>query len=116
MRLSELLRAQVIDAAGRDLGPLRDVRLERDDAGSQDAPAYRVVGIVVGNGPLARLAHSWGYAEGRATGPWLLRALTSRAAEQAAFIPAADVVDWGPATVVVSNAPARGSLREGRER
>lgn len=116
MRLSELLRAQVIDAGGRDLGPLRDVRLERDGPGPQDTRGYRVAGIVVGDGPFARLAHSWGYAEGRATGPWLLRALTSRAAEQAAFIPAADVVDWGPARVVVSDAPARASLREGRER
>ena len=88
MRLSELFDATVVDRAGRSLGPVRDVRLAQS--------GLQVVGVVVGGGPFARAAHAWGYAEGRAQGPWLITALTRPAVRQARFVPAERVVDWGP--------------------
>jgi sporulation protein YlmC with PRC-barrel domain len=94
MRASELLASQVRDEAGTRLGPVRDVRVSRRD--------LRVVGIVVGDGPFAGMAHGWGFAEGRAQGPWVLRALTRRATARARFIPADAVVDWGPGEIVVT--------------
>jgi sporulation protein YlmC with PRC-barrel domain len=88
MRLSELLSATVIDSMGRSLGPVRDVRLAEDD--------LEIVGLVVGGGRFAAVAHAWGYAEGRARGPWLLAAVTRRAIRLARFIPSERVVDWDP--------------------
>jgi len=86
--------ALVADDRGRDLGPVRDIRLARED--------LRVVGLVVGGGPLAGPAHAWGYTEGRAQGPWLLRALTAPARRQARFIPAERVSAWGPGVVTIT--------------
>ena len=94
MRASELLASRVVDDRGRDLGPVRDVRLARDH--------LRVAGLVVGGGPFAAPAHAWGYTEGRARGPWLLRALSAPARRHGRFIPAARVIDWGPGVVTVS--------------
>ncbi len=94
MRASELLGSEVRDEAGRRLGPVRDIRVSRR--------GFRVVGLVVGGGPLAGIAHGWGYAEGRAQGPWLFEALTRGATRQARFIPAERVLDWGPGEVVVA--------------
>ena len=91
MRLSELLASRVVDEQGRDLGPVRDVRVS--------PRAYRVTGIVIGHGRFAGLAHAWGYAEGRAQGPWLFRVLTRDAARRATFVPADRIVDWGPGTI-----------------
>ncbi len=91
MRASELLASEVVDASGRRLGPVRDIRVERD--------GFRVVGLVIGGGPFARVAHGWGYAEGRAHGPALVSSLTRRATRSARFIPSDRVVDWGPGTV-----------------
>lgn len=90
MRASELLATGVVDADGRELGPVRDVRLARRNG------AFVVVGLVVGGGRGSRVAHSWGYAEGRAQGPLLLRALTRGAARNARFVPAERVVEWSP--------------------
>lgn len=97
MRASELLAGTVLDEAGRSLGPVRDVRL--------DAETYEVVGLVIGGGRLARMAHAWGYAEGRAVGPWPFRRLTQRASRRARLIPAEKVVEWGPRIVRI-----RGSM------
>ncbi len=94
MRASELLASEVVDATGRRLGPVRDVLVHRDGFG--------VVGLVVGDGPFAGIAHAWGYAEGRAQGPWLLRSLTRRATRNARFIPVEAVADWGPGVIAIS--------------
>ncbi len=94
MRASELLASAVVDASGRQLGPVRDIRVARE--------SFRVVGLVIGGGPFAGIAHGWGYAEGRAHGPWLLRALTRRATRQARFVSADRVLDWGPGEVKIS--------------
>jgi sporulation protein YlmC with PRC-barrel domain len=96
MRASELLASQVYDASGRPLGPVRDIRVSRS--------GFRVVGLVVGGGPFASVAHGWGYAQGRADGPRVLRALTRRATRQARFIPAERVADWGPGKLEIEGA------------
>ncbi|HEY6746731.1 MAG TPA: hypothetical protein VI357_13555 [Mycobacteriales bacterium] len=46
--------------------------------------------------------HAWGFAEARATGPWLLRAATARSARRARFIPAEHVRDWGPGSITLT--------------
>lgn len=56
-----------------------------------------MVGVVFGDG---RLVHAWGFAEGRASGPWLLRLLSARGAQRALFLPADWVLEWGPRQVV----------------
>lgn len=91
MRASELLASVVIDASGRSLGPVRDVRLDPRD--------HRVAGVVVGDGRLARVAHAWGFAEGRARGPAPLRALLAPASARARFVASESVVDWGPGVI-----------------
>jgi hypothetical protein len=91
MRASELLASEVVDAAGRRLGPVRDVRLSRD--------GFRVVGLVVGEGPFAGIAHGWGYAEGRASGPAPLGWLSRRAVRRSRFAAAERVLDWGPGVI-----------------
>jgi hypothetical protein len=105
VRLTELLASRVVDAAGTSLGPVRDVRVVERQPGGAGA-RFRVSGLVIGGGFLARPAHAWGFAEGRASGPWLLRALTSRAVRRARFIPADRVADWGPGVVAVTGALA----------
>ncbi len=94
MRASELLGGRVVDAAGADLGPVRDVRVTRGEGGE-----YRIAGIVVGGGRLAAFAHAVGLAEGRVQGPWLLRAICADAIRCTRVVNARDVVDWGPSTV-----------------
>jgi sporulation protein YlmC with PRC-barrel domain len=94
MRASKLLRADVVDETGRSLGPVRDLRITPD--------SLEIVGLVVGGGPVADIAHGWGYAEGRAAGPWLLRAATGRAARRARMIPSGRVVAWGSETIQIT--------------
>lgn len=94
MRASELLASELVDGTGRRLGPVRDIRVTRD--------GFRVVGLVVGGGPFASIAHDWGYAYGRANGPWLLRALTRPATRRARFVPVERIADWGPGVVTIS--------------
>jgi hypothetical protein len=71
------------DRAGGRVGDVRDVRVAHERDG-----AFRVVGLVVGEGPLAEIAHAWGFAEGRASGPWLFRTLLDPASRQARLVPA----------------------------
>ena len=104
MRASELLASRVVDADGRDLGPVRDVRVRREIDG-----AWRVTGIVVGDGRFAGAAHALGVAEGRVQGPWLLRRLCAQAVERARRVPATDVREWGPEVVTLR--VAAGSLQ-----
>lgn len=89
MRATDLLRCTVVDARGASCGPVRDVRLRRRPDGRFD-----VTGLVVGDGRLARLAHSLGVTDGRVGGPWLLRWLVSDAAREARWISAGDVGSW----------------------
>ena len=94
MRASDLLASEVVTTAGRRVGPVRDIRVSRE--------GFRLIGLVVGGGRFARLAHSWGYAEGRAQGPWLLQAITRGATRQARFVPLGRIVEWRRGEVVIS--------------
>lgn len=107
MRASELLATAVVDADGRDLGPVHDIRVTGADDG------FAVAGLVVGGGGLlAWMAHAWGYAEGRAQGPVVLRALTAPAARRARFVPADRVVEWSPRVRLDCRADDLRPLRE----
>ncbi len=94
MRATDLLSSTVVDETGHALGRVHDIRISRQ----QDGPrgGFRVAGLAIGGG---RLAHAWGFAEHRATGPWLLRILTARRADTSRFVPAERVTDWGPGVV-----------------
>ncbi len=112
MRLSELMASTVVDAAGQSLGPVRDVRLAEPEDGR-----LVLAGLVIGDGHFASAAHAWGFAEGRADGPWLLRALTARAVRQARFVPVEQVVKWGPGAIRISaHMDALPTLREAMKR
>lgn len=94
MRATDLLSATVVDERGHSLGRVHDIRIAPRQRGTHGG--FQVVGLAIGGG---QLAHAWGYAEHRATGPWLLRALTARSARRARFVPAERVADWGPEVV-----------------
>lgn len=95
MRISELLGSGVVDEHGQHVGRIHDVRLTLAREGPDRQISLEVKGLVVGpSGPLARAAHAWGYAEGRAQGPLLLKALTKSAVRDSRFIPAERVLDW----------------------
>jgi hypothetical protein len=101
MKLSELLGSEVVDSSGRHLGLVHDVQLRWLTEG--DVRRFRVTGLICGGpGAISRAAHAWGYAEGRAEGPWLLRALTAKHSREAKLLPAESVVDWGPSKVRIS--------------
>lgn len=104
MRASELLGADVIDATGARVGRVEDIRVEGD--------SFALVGLVVGDGFIARLAHRWGYAQGRARGPWLLRRLMAGAVDAARFVPSGSVREWTPSVRVTVAAGDLPSLRE----
>ncbi len=92
MRLSELMGDEVVDEAGERVGRVLDVRVRIEIRGS-----WEVVGLVVGEGGLrSAAAHQWGFAQGRAGGPGLLRRMLAGPAEAARFVPAGRVSDWGP--------------------
>lgn len=96
MRISELLDAPVVDPAERQIGVVRDLRVT-------PGPRFQVTGLTIGQpGWLDRAAHAWGFAEGRAAGPWPLRKLTQRAARRARFAPVELIGSWGPERVVVT--------------
>ncbi len=99
MRASELLGREVVDEGGRHVGIVHDVRVRIGDGG-----AVTLTGIVVAPGTVrSRLAHAWGYAQGRAHGPFLMRALvgTGMSDEE---IPTARVRSWDEAATVVVRA------------
>lgn len=100
MRLSELLDRPVVDAGGRRLGKVRDVRLVQDGpiTGGTQA-AMRVDAVVVSRGWRGvRL----GYLRGEVRGPWLLRTIFGRLERAARTIPLRHLVwdDDGGALVV----------------
>lgn len=97
MRGTELLRCRVVDSAGVDCGPVRDVRLVRTADGR-----FRVSGLVIGGGRLARLAHATGATDGRVAGPAPLRWLLRDAVDKARYVAASEVVDWGSEVVRIA--------------
>jgi hypothetical protein len=97
MRLSDLLHCRVVDADGRSLGSIDDVRLVQDGPVNAGFDAgLRVDGLVVGRGALGlRL----GYHRADVQAPWLLRVLFTRLERRAHFVPFDDVATWGDDTV-----------------
>jgi sporulation protein YlmC with PRC-barrel domain len=90
MRLSDLLRADVLDSNGERVGEIHDVRLVKDgpDQGLF-GPAYRVQGLIVGAGAFgSRL----GYDRGEIKGPFFLKKLFLW------FLGDAKFVDWSHVT------------------
>lgn len=70
LRAGDLLGREVVDASGKALGQVQDLRTERDDAGR-----YRVREVIVGR---RAFAGRLGFGETLRVGPpftWLLRAL-----------------------------------------
>jgi hypothetical protein len=93
MRATELMSCTVVDETGTPVGQVHDIRITRRDGSADGGGRFRVAGLAVGGG---RVAHAWGFAEQRATGPWLLRMITARGSRTARFVPADRVTDWGP--------------------
>ena len=99
MRVTDLLGREVLDADGMSLGPVRDIRMRWDEQAVPPpgvSSRFDIAGLVVGDGRFAGAAHAWGFAEGRADGPALLRVLFSQAVQAARFVPVAYVSSWGP--------------------
>lgn len=97
--LSELLGAAVTDQSGGPAGLVHDLRLT---VTSDGAPVLGpVIGLVVGGpGWRARLAHAWGFAEGRSHGPAVLRALLGQESSRARIVPPSAVVVWTAPLVI----------------
>lgn len=93
MRASELFGRAVVDGRGHPVGRVRDLRIPHHDGPGTDA--LPLVGIVVGgSGRLAGLAHAWGFAEGRASGPAILRWLLRAEIRRARYVPVDAVTSW----------------------
>jgi sporulation protein YlmC with PRC-barrel domain len=96
MRLSDLLDSDVVDAAGRTLGHVHDVRLVQEGpvVGSSDA-TFRVTGLVVGG---TRVGARLGFGRTSVQGPWLLKRLFERLHADDRFVP------WGSVRAVTEGA------------
>lgn len=102
MRISELLGSPVLDAAGDEIGFVQDLRARREvesgDVGTRGR--IRVSALVLGGARLSdKIAHSWGFAEGRARGPALLRWLARPGVRRSRVVSASDVASWAPGEV-----------------
>jgi hypothetical protein len=92
VRLSDLLRCEVVDEDGDRLGRVSDVRLVQDGplrAGVQ--AEVRVDALIVGR---AGLAERLGFVKNRVRGPWLLRAPFVALERRARVVPAEEVASW----------------------
>jgi hypothetical protein len=95
MRASELIESPVVDESGRTVGIVRDLRVVIGGPASRGG--FPIAGLVVSDkGPRAAAAHAWGFAQGRAEGPALLRRLLAPALDRSIFVAADRVLDWGP--------------------
>lgn len=92
MRLGELLHSPVLDADGRSVGAVDDVRLVQDGPLLEGfGAALRVDGLVVGSGGMAvRL----GFHRHRIKGPALLGAAARALEARARFVPWEQVESW----------------------
>lgn len=82
MTIADLLDREVLDAEGRPLGTVHDVRVSADE--------LRVSDLVVG---LGGFAYRLGYPSGRVTGPWLLRRLAAALRRDLHLVPWTHVRD-----------------------
>lgn len=96
MRLAELIGLRVIDADGRDIGSVRDVRVRHVTGpviAADGVGTLVLEELVLGN---VALGLRLGYVQSEVTGPLLLRLLFNRLARGARVVDWADVVEKGP--------------------
>jgi sporulation protein YlmC with PRC-barrel domain len=102
-RLAELLGAEVVDAAGRRLGHVNDVRFVagQDRGHGQE---LTVAGLVVAGRHAGSLL---GYDRRPSQGPWLVRAVVRRLHRHAGYVPWTEVrhVAWADRRVEVASGP-----------
>jgi sporulation protein YlmC with PRC-barrel domain len=92
MRASELIGQDVVDAAGRRLGIVTDLRCVQDGLRRGHLAGIRVDALVVSR----RHTGSWlGYDRRPAQGPWLVRAIVQLLHRNAIVVPWADVDETG---------------------
>jgi sporulation protein YlmC with PRC-barrel domain len=103
VRLSDLIHAQVVDASGRSLGKIDDVRLAQDGPKlGQFGPALRIEGLVVG---ASALGVRLGFHRTAVRGPALLNAIFGRLERRARYIPWEQVVSVDDGCVKVTGEP-----------
>src|SRR5437764_15109289 len=87
MRLSDILESEVVDAQGRRIGKVHEVRLVREGP-PQGAfgPSYQVSGLIFGG---AALGSRLGYDRGGVDRPWPLKRFFRVLERQRRY------VDWG---------------------
>jgi len=90
-RLNDLLQMTVQDLAGRRLGRVLDVRLERETA--EPGERIRVIGLVLGHG---RPGSYLGYDRRPDMGPWLVNRLVRWLHRHSAYVDIDDLdeLDW----------------------
>jgi sporulation protein YlmC with PRC-barrel domain len=89
VRVSAVLRREVVDGSGVHLGHVLDLRMVQDGpVGAGFDAAVRVDGVVVGVGRAPQRA---GLLRHRVHGPWLLRQLAKLATPHRRYVPWADV-------------------------
>jgi hypothetical protein len=95
-RLSDLVNATALDADGRVLGEVEDVRLVQDGPFVEGfGLKLRVDGVVIGKRSRGlRL----GFGRANVRGPWLLKAIFSRLERHARYY-TWDELDWEPGVV-----------------
>jgi hypothetical protein len=107
MRISELYGKSVVSEGGEQLGVVRDVRLRHAPGARGRRARFEVAGLVIAPPGLhSRAAHAWGYAAGRAKGPWLLRRALERGVRSSRFVPAQAVRDWRAPAIRVGGSGA----------
>jgi hypothetical protein len=97
MRLSDLLHSTAVDADGREVGSVEDVRLVQDGpVVANFGAALRVEGLVVGRGALGiRL----GYTRNGVKGPWLLKTIFTALESRARYVRWEDVESYDDGVV-----------------
>ena len=85
LRVALLFGRAAVDAEGRPIGRVHDVRLRRDGPIIPGfGPGLRVEGIIIGRGSIA---NRLGLDRPDIAGPWPLDVLGKRAAQRAKFVP-----------------------------
>lgn len=96
MRLADLMGARVLDATGRDIGHVSDVRLTETPSAAGRPTRLHVAGLVIATRRRSRLL---AYDHRPVDAPWPLTALARRTTRHALWTP------W--ATVAAHQAPIR---------
>jgi hypothetical protein len=91
VRASDLLTYIVVDADGRQLGQVSDIRVVQDGPVVATQASFRVDALLVGKGGLAERL---GYVRNRVRGPWLLRVVFSALERRAWIIETTQIESW----------------------